>query len=137
MKYTFLLLFSILFISCGDDDFDSDPLIGNWVWVETYGGWIGSITPESSDYDWVLNISNSDIQSIRTDQLNGDTVEENCDYSIALRPTIYSEEDEYHILTGCPSIASSGEIYYQVIDDNTLSLSYNCFDCEGHTFVRL
>lgn len=58
------IVFGFLFFACSDDSNDKhNKLVGNWNWIETSGGIIGtSITPESSGNTIKLNISDSEIK---------------------------------------------------------------------------
>ena len=74
-KSIFLFLTLSVFISCSTttDNDSADQIIGEWVWIESSGGLAGTKeTPESTEKEIILQISNNSIKQFVNGTLESD-----------------------------------------------------------------
>lgn len=140
MRKTILsvLLFTGL-ISCEKDTNSpqiNSGLTGTWQWIRTDGGFAFHIheSPSTTGNTYLLKFIDENkmvIYENNTEILSGD-------YTIEKEKSIYSGEmEDYIVVTGeyrIQSIVINGII---MIDQNSLSISDNCYDGIGSSYKRI
>ena len=74
-KFIFLLMTLSFLISCSTttDTDSTDQIIGEWVWIESSGGIAGTTeTPESTEKEIILQISNNSVKQFVNGTLESD-----------------------------------------------------------------
>ena len=121
----YFLLASTLFIACKDEDEDPNALIGEWEWVQSYGGIQGqTLTPQSEGVTKHLEIDDDTYKEFINDSLifqSGYEIE-------ARQDSIFGTDQVITFDTGY-------ELAFIQGGDN-LQLIELCFDCFDHSYVR-
>jgi hypothetical protein len=141
MKKTILFLCVIVLFSCKKDSFGEAPfeMLGSWQWVSTSGGITGRTTKVDSTKQYILTISpNKKYNWCK----NG-----NCSFgtwSIENRKSIFSDNLGAMIYfsgldspqNDSPFVNQSDVGFVPNINNDTLSLSSNCYDCVSFGFSK-
>lgn len=125
--FYFLLLASTLFIACNDDDDDNAPsgLIGEWEWVQSYGGLAGdTLTPASEGFTSHLEIDADTYQQFLNDSL--------------VFQSQYELETRQDSLFGTDKVIAFETGYELAViqQGDDLKLIEICLDCYEHTYER-
>ena len=129
MKKSIFLFFTLsVLISCSTttDNDSADQIIGEWVWIESSGGLAGTTgTPESTEKEIILQISNKSIKQF----VNG-TLESDRPYNIERRESVIFGDLREMI------VYNNGLRQIFSITGNQLILTGDCNDCFQAEYER-
>jgi hypothetical protein len=126
MKIPVLLFIVTLVLSCDSKITPSNDMLGTWTWVKSVGGFAGQVnTPASSGDQITIEFSKNRYKKY----VNG-TMEDDLKYSIKLEKSIFNDEN-IEVIT-----FSNGWKQSYSINDSSLFLSDECYDCFLHEYTR-
>lgn len=102
-------------------------ILGEWTWVETYGGFGGwTYTPATEGYTRKLVFDKTNCKTFINDQLT-DVVK----YLVEVKTdSTYSSEEKIYMTF------ENGEKYFVNVSCDELTLRELCFDCFDHVYKR-
>ena len=140
-KTVILIIFIAVIFSCEagqESNVMNSGFVGRWNWTSTDGGIAFHIheTPESTGNTIRLYLTEDKEYSVIINDIDVYTGV----YEISMERSIYSGElEEYITLNGnqpnCCNVVLNGIINHQ--ENNTLSISDNCYDGVGSTYKRI
>ncbi|MCB0521972.1 MAG: hypothetical protein KDD27_23720 [Saprospiraceae bacterium] len=125
--FTFILILILLGCKKDDECFKAIGINGEWIWVESVGGFGGwTLTPESESITKKLIIDDFFYKEFVNDSLVLET-----EYELGIsEETLLGTEERTFI-----KFDSGGEQAI-IIEDSELELIDQCFDCFNHRYRR-
>jgi hypothetical protein len=125
--FSFILIFNLIGCKKEDECFKAVGLNGEWVWIESVGGFGGStLTPDSERIMKKLIIDDFKYKEFVNDSLVLET-----EYELGISDeTLLGTKEKTFIRF------ESGVEQAIVISDSELELIDQCFDCYNHRFKR-
>lgn len=124
----FLILLLILILGCETPEMEkvSQPLIGEWLWVESSGGFAGTtILPKDNERVLLAFHKNGTF----TIKLNGKETETG-NYTVELQPSIFNQEQTYLL------VYKNGISQGFQFEQKKLYLTDEVYDGFSHTYVK-
>jgi len=144
-----IVLIGLVLFSCNKET-DLNPeleksysIVGEWIWFQSYSGWAGSFTPESTETTFTLSITRNDRIFIIE---NSDTILQTNYYIRNEESYLYSEKVDF-LFINCDTTFTTDPTFFvfipQLIDrfiirslTDTLYLVEDYFDGSSHQFAR-
>ena len=130
---TFLIIFSILFFTLSCDDSTSpnseDKIVGEWIWIQSSGGWTGGIiNPDSVGYNIKIVFEKDGVyKEYKDDSLSikSHYIIEHKQYGANNEKRDFLIIEDHHV----------GQLI-EFEDSNKLNLIENCMDCYVHNYYK-